>query len=74
MIDRYAIKEIEDIFSLKNRYETFLKVELSVLKAYVELGIVPENDYLKIKEKAKVDVDKINDLEKETLKKKQNTM
>ena len=66
MIDRYAIKEIEDIFSLKNRYETFLKVELSVLKAYVELGIVPENDYLKIKEKAKVDVDKINELEKET--------
>ena len=66
MIDRYAIKEIEDIFSLKNRYETFLKVELSVLKAYVELGIVPENGYLKIKEKAKVDVDKINELEKET--------
>lgn len=66
MIDRYAIKEIKDIFSLKNRYETFLKVELSVLKAYVELGIVPENDYLKIKEKAKVDVDKINELEKET--------
>lgn len=66
MIDRYAIKEIEDIFSLKNRYETFLKIELSVLKAYVELGIVPENDYLKIKEKAKVDVDKINELEKET--------
>lgn len=66
MIDRYAIKEIEDIFSLKNRYETFLKVELSVLKAYVELEIVPENDYLKIKEKAKVDVDKINELEKET--------
>ena len=38
MIDRYAIKEIEEIFSLKNRYETFLKVELSVLKAYVKLG------------------------------------
>lgn len=66
MIDRYAIKEIEEIFSLKNRYETFLKVELSVLKAYVKLGTIPECDYLKIKEKAKVDVDKINELEKET--------
>lgn len=66
MIDRYAIKEIEEIFSLKNRYETFLKVELSVLKAYVKLGTIPESDYLKIKEKAKVDVDKINELEKET--------
>ena len=66
MIDRYAIKEIEEIFSLKNRYETFLKVELSVLKVYVKLGTIPESDYLKIKEKAKVDVDKINELEKET--------
>ena len=48
MIERYAVKEIEDIFSLKNRYESFLKVELAVLNAYVKLGIVPEEDYLKI--------------------------
>lgn len=66
MIDRYAINEIENIFSLKNRYETFLKVELSVLKGYVKLNIVPLEDYKKIKKHAKVDVDKINELEKET--------
>ena len=66
MIERYAVKEIEEIFSLKNRYESFLKVELAVLNAYVKLGIVPEEDYLKIKKAAKVDVDKINELEKET--------
>ncbi len=66
MIERYAVKEIEDIFSLKNRYESFLKVELAVLNAYVKLGIVPEEDYLKIKKAAKIDVDKINELEKET--------
>ena len=66
MIERYAVKEIEDIFSLKNRYESFLKVELAVLNAYVKLGIVPEDDYLKIKKTAKIDVDKINELEKET--------
>ena len=66
MIERYAVKEIEDIFSLKNRYESFLKVELAVLNAYVKLGIVPKEDYLKIKKTAKIDVDKINELEKET--------
>lgn len=66
MIDRYAINEIENIFSLKNRYETFLKVELSVLKGYVKLNIVPLEDYKKIKKHAKVDVDKVNELEKET--------
>ena len=66
MIERYEVKEISNIFSLENRYQTFLKVELSVLKGYVKLGIVPEEDYLKIKKAAKVDVDKINELEKET--------
>ena len=66
MISRYEVKDISNIFSLKNRYETFLKVELSVLKAYVELGIVPKHDYELIKEKAHVDVDKINELELET--------
>lgn len=66
MISRYEVKDISNIFSLKNRYETFLKVELSVLKAYVKLGIVPEHDYELIKEKAYVDVDKIDELELET--------
>ena len=66
MIERYAIKEIEDIFSLQNRYQTFLDVELSVLKAYVKLNIVPKKDYELIKEKAYVDVPLINKLEEET--------
>lgn len=66
MIERYEIKEIADIFSLENRYNTFLEVELSVLKAYVQLGIVPEKDYLLIKDKAHVNVTRINDLEVQT--------
>ncbi len=66
MIDRYNVKEISDYFSLESRYNNFLAVELSVLKAYTRLGIVPEKDYLKIKETAKVDVSRINYLEAET--------
>ena len=66
MIERYEIKEISNIFSLENRYESFLKVELAVLKAYVQLGVVPETDYLKIKDSAKVDLTRINYLEVET--------
>lgn len=66
MIERYSVPEIEKIFSLENRYETFLKVELSVLKGYVELGIVPEEDYIKIKEKAHIDLPLINEIELET--------
>ena len=47
MISRYQIKEVEDIFSLESRYNYFLKVELAVIKAYVTLGTIPEEDYLK---------------------------
>lgn len=66
MIERYSVPEIEKIFSLENRYETFLKVELSVLKSYVELGIIPKEDYIKIKEKAHIDLPLINEIELET--------
>ena len=66
MISRYSVKEIEKIFSLENRYETFLKVELSVLKAQANLSIVPVSDYEKVKNLAKVDLNRINQLEEET--------
>ena len=66
MIERYSIKEIDNIFSLRSRYEYFLKVELAVIKGYVDLGIIPENDYLEISKKARVNVKRINELEKET--------
>lgn len=66
MIERYEVKEISNIFSLENRYQTFLKVELSALKGYVKLGIVPKEDYDKIISKVHVDVEKINELELET--------
>lgn len=63
MISRYNVKEIEDIFSLENRYRAFLEIELASLEAHVELGIVPKEDYLKIKEKAHINLDRINELE-----------
>lgn len=63
MIDRYEVKEISALFSLKKRYETFLKVELANIQALSALGLVPEGDYKKIKAKAVVDVDRINELE-----------
>ena len=66
MIERYEVKEISNIFSLENRYQTFLKVELSALKGYVKLGIAPKEDYDKIISKVHIDVRKINELELET--------
>ena len=66
MIERYNVKEVSDYFSLESRYNNFLLVELSVLKAYTRLGIVPEKDYLKIKDNVKINIERINYLETET--------
>ena len=63
MIERYNIKEIEDIFSIENRYKAFLDIELASLQAHAKLGLIPKEDYLKIKKKAKVDINRINELE-----------
>ena len=60
MIDRYNIKKISELFSLQNRYKTFLDIELANVKALVQLKVVPKSDYDKIKKQAVVNVRRIN--------------
>lgn len=66
MIQRYTRKKMEHLWSEENRYENFLKVELAVMKAYVDLGKIPEQDYLQAKSKAHVDVKRIHEMEEIT--------
>ncbi len=66
MIDRYATEEMKKIWNNKNKYRVWLKVELAVLKAYAEKGIIPKDDYLKIEKRAKIDAKRIDELEAET--------
>lgn len=63
MIERYDIPAISACFSLQARYEAFLKVELAATKAFSDHGVVPLSDYEAIQAKAKVNVDRINELE-----------
>ena len=37
MIDRYNVKKISELFSLENRYKTFLDSEIANVKALVQL-------------------------------------
>ena len=59
MINRYHIKEISDIWSDKNKFETWLKVEVAASEAWHYEGTVPKDDIDKIKSNAKVDSDKV---------------
>ena len=44
MIDRYSLPEMKAIWELQNKYDTWLKVELAVVEAQAELGLIPRAD------------------------------
>jgi adenylosuccinate lyase len=63
MIDRYSNIKMKEIWSDDFKFNTWLKVELAVLKVYSDKFIIPKDDYLKILDNAKVDVVRIKELE-----------
>lgn len=65
MIERYSNEEMENIWTLQNKFETFLKVELAVCEAYFELGEIPNESLNKILKNAAFSVERIAELEKE---------
>ena len=54
MIDRYKTPEMDRIWSDQNRFEIWKKVELVVTEVLCERGIVPEESWKVIKEKADI--------------------
>ena len=66
MIDRYSRPEMKRIWEAENRYQCWLDVELAACKSMVELGIVPEEDYKIIAEKADFNVERILEIEATT--------
>jgi len=65
MIDRYTTKEMTSIWSNENKYNTWLQIELEVLKELESIKTVPSGTYESLKG-LKIDIDEINRLEKET--------
>ncbi len=66
MIDRYVTKEMSSLFSDEARFNSYLKVEIAATHAFSKYGIVPEEDYQKIKSNAKVNVKRIKEIEEIT--------
>jgi len=54
------------IWELKNKYETWLKVEIAACEAWAERGLIPPEALAQIKEKAAFDVARVLEIEKET--------
>jgi len=66
MIERYTRPEMGNIWTDKNRYQAWLEVEILADEAWAELGEIPKEDVVKIREKATFDVQRILEIEQET--------
>jgi adenylosuccinate lyase len=65
MIPRYSRKEISEIWKPKNKFKIWLKIEILICEALNKLGKVPTKSLKVIKEKAKFDEKRIDEIEKD---------
>ncbi len=63
MISRYTRPEMGRVWSDQNRFQKWLEVELAATETLAEAGIVPKAAAAKLRERAKVDVARINEIE-----------
>jgi adenylosuccinate lyase len=66
MIDRYSRPAMKALWDLKHKYEIWLEVELQACAAFEKAGQVPRGTSAKIRKKAKINVDRIAEIEKMT--------
>ncbi len=66
MIGRYTLPEMAELWSDRSRFEHMLRVELAVLRVLAERGDVPSGAVDVIEVRARVDIDRINELERTT--------
>ncbi|MCD6407671.1 adenylosuccinate lyase, partial [bacterium] len=66
MIPRYTREKMREIWSEENKFRKWLDVEIAALEGWAKLGIVPAETVEKIKKNAKLDIERIKEIEKET--------
>jgi len=66
MIDRYSLPVMKHIWEDKNKYKTWLRIELLVCEALFELGKISREDIENIRKKANYSVSRIQEIEKVT--------
>jgi adenylosuccinate lyase len=66
MIERYTRPEMGKIWEDENKYNIWLEIEVLACEAQAELGIIPKDAYQIIKQKSKVDVKRVLEIEETT--------
>lgn len=63
MIERYTRKEMAEIWSDEEKFQTWLKIEILVCEAWNKHGLIPDHELKEIKEKSRFEVKRVNELE-----------
>lgn len=66
MIERYTRPQMKTIWDLRHKYEIWLEVELQACEAFERAKQAPRGTAAKIRKKAKIDVERIAEIEKVT--------
>jgi len=66
MIDRYSLPAMKNIWEEKNKYKTWLKVELLVCEALFKLRKIDKESIEHIRKNARYSIDRIQEIEKVT--------
>jgi adenylosuccinate lyase len=66
MIERYSLERMKRIWTEEVKFKKWLEVELLICEAYAQISVIPEDALKEIKEKAKIDVERIKEIEKRT--------
>lgn len=66
MIERYTRPEMGRVWTLANRYQAWLTVEIAICEAWADMGRVPPEALINIRARAAIDVDRIAEIEQAT--------
>ncbi|VTR36125.1 adenylosuccinate lyase [Actinobacillus pleuropneumoniae] len=66
MIERYSRPEMRAIWTEENKFRAWLEVELCACEAWADLGVIPKEDTVKLRQNATFNIDRIYEIEQET--------
>src|SRR6218665_1149996 len=66
VIDRYSLPEMRGLWTEQRKLEIWLEIETLACEAMAELGTIPREDAVTIREKAPFDIEKVREIEKRT--------
>lgn len=66
MLERYSRPEMAAIWTEENKFKAWLEVEILSCEAWSKLGVIPGEDVKRIRENARIVIDRVYEIEQET--------